>query len=116
MALWCDNAYLSVWKVETDGDRTYVRFSSSSKTKEGNYENDFSGRALVMGKAKQVLPASFDYVNNGHKPLFVKATVKVTNEYDKEKKQMLWNVAVSKVEIPSSSTNTEDTSDDDAPW
>lgn len=117
MALWSNDTYLSVWKVENDGDKTYARFSSSSKNKDGKYEQDFFvPRALVVGAAKSVLTAPFDADNNNHKPLAVKATTKVTNRYDKEKKQVFWSVIISKAEIHSSSTNAEDTNEDDAPW
>ena len=120
MALWCENTYLSVWKVETDGDKVYARLSSSSKNKEGNYENDFSARALVVGQAKKTLAASFDFAKNGNKPLFVKAKVKITNNYDKEKNQMFWNVVMIQAENfsrASESENDEDISEnDDALW
>ena len=120
MALWCENTYLSVWEVETDGDKVYARFSSSSKNKEGNYENDFSARALVVGQAKKTLATSFDFAKNGNEPLFVKAKVKITNNYDKEKNQMFWNVAIIQAENfsrASESENDEDVSEnDDAPW
>lgn len=127
MALWCENTYLSVWKVETDGDKTYARFSSSSKNKEGNYENDFSARALVVGQAKDVLPSSFDADNNNNKPLFITATTKTTNKYNKEKNKTFWNVMITKVEDCSSLNSSEDNAgesenddsvseNDGAPW
>ena len=128
MALWCENTYLSVWKVETDGDKVYARFSSSSKNKEGNYEQDlFVPRALVVGEAKDVLPSPFDADNNNNKPLFIKATTKTTNKYDKEKNKTFWNVMIAKAEDCSSLNNSEDNAgesesdndvseDNDAPW
>lgn len=92
--MFCNGAYAKLWEIKEIKERSAdVRISTSSKNKDGKYEQDFGGYVRMIGKALEAL--NHDLHENDR---FKIVRCGVTNRYDKEKKITYNNFAIFEVE------------------
>lgn len=93
MAIWVENSYVTVWDVQADEKKVRAQVSSSSKSTEGQWVQDFSDYLTFIGDAKEAA------AKLQRRDRIKINKCKVTNTYDREKKRTYYNFTVLDFEL-----------------
>jgi len=98
--MFSNGAYATIWEVKEAEKYCDVRISTSKKVGDKKYEQDFSANVRFVGNAKEVVRGMKEkdrikIINCG-----------VSNQYNKEKKQLYTNYVVFECENVTGGTTT----------